>query len=579
MPRRLFLHSLFVAAPLTLFCCVGEDPAPPSGSNNNNPPGTDGGPTNNPQTTDPAFDITKLDNVTVLQGTSVEVPITFTRASYKDAINVTIADAPSGVSALPLSVPADATEAKLTLVAAPDAKQGAATIKVVATDLGGKLKREKSPNLLVRGPAGSLDQTFGQGGRAIIDADGLANIAGVVVQTDGKVVVGGSLMNDFFLARLTAEGTTDNTFGNTGQTRGDMQFESSLAADEAYGLAISPDQTIVMSGATTTTSTGGQRYTIARFLPNGKLDTQFATVGYVYSLYRPSGTTSPWAGSKYMRAATVMPDGRIIVAGEVEVVPDPTEFGFRMTMTRLKTNGVFEEPQEFYGTFNTPTQKYDARCNAVAVKDSKIVCGGTTAANEMVAWRVNANNGSPDATFFNAAGVSVVASTLAPTAKTSDVHILAQGQVVLSGVSRENTNSHKAAVAAFTSAGAPDTQYNGKGSNVFDWGGVPVSPNFNSQPTVRSVLDAQGRVVVAAAIGTPSYVGIARLGPTGDFDATFGPNGKRTITHEGEGDTKGLSSNAAIALGSGADGRIVIATTIETNVGAMRKIVVYRLWN
>lgn len=574
---RLHRHLLssLILVPFALVSCVGDDPTPANGSGNTNPTGTSGGPTS-PQTS--AFEIVKLDDVTLLQGTSVEVPIAFSRDGYKGPINVTIAEGPSGVSALPLSVPADATEAKLTLVATSDAKQGKATVKVVAADVEGKLKREKSPGVLVRGAAGTLDETFGQRGRAIVDAD-VTNIAGVVIQADGKIVVGGTLSDDFFLARLTAEGATDTTFGNTGQTRGDMQFEGSLAADEAYGLAISPDQTLVLSGATTTTSTGGQRFTVARFLPNGRLDTQFASVGYVYSLYAPSGVTSPWAGSKYMYGVAVQPDGLIVAAGSVEAVPDPTESGFRMTMTRIQSNGIFEAPEKFYGTFNSPAMTYDAQCNAVAVKDSKIVCGGTTANNEMVAWRVNANNGSPDSTFFNAAGVSVVSSVLVPAAKTSDVHILAKGQVVLSGVSREPANSHKAAVATFSSIGAPDTQYNGKGSNVFDWGGVPVSPSYLTQPTVRSVVDAQGRVVVAAAIGTPSYVGIARLGPTGDFDATFGPSGKRTITHENEGDTKGVSTNAAIAVGSQSDGRIVIATTVETNTGATKKIVVYRLWN
>ena len=74
--------------------------------------------------------------------------------------------------------------------------------------------------LRVRGD-GSLDGTFGTGGRSVIDLGTQADLSSIVVQTDGKLAATGSLLTPYFypdtiLARFEANGALDTNFGNGG---------------------------------------------------------------------------------------------------------------------------------------------------------------------------------------------------------------------------------------------------------------------------------------------------------------------------------------------------------------------------
>ena len=74
--------------------------------------------------------------------------------------------------------------------------------------------------------AGTLDPTFGTGGRVTTffggDGPNGDEAHSVVVQKDGKLVVGGSTTNlddttDFGLTRYNSNGTLDSTFGTGGK--------------------------------------------------------------------------------------------------------------------------------------------------------------------------------------------------------------------------------------------------------------------------------------------------------------------------------------------------------------------------
>src|SRR5215813_12536747 len=76
--------------------------------------------------------------------------------------------------------------------------------------------------------AGTLDPTFGTGGRVttFFGGDGLNgdDAHAAVVQKDGKLVVGGSTTNlddttDFGLVRYNSNGTLDSTFGTGGKVK------------------------------------------------------------------------------------------------------------------------------------------------------------------------------------------------------------------------------------------------------------------------------------------------------------------------------------------------------------------------
>jgi uncharacterized delta-60 repeat protein len=164
---------------------------------------------------------------------------------------------------------------------------------------------------------GTLDPTFGTGGIVTSNFPSLTRVYDVLVQPDGKSVVVGTTPStrprgagDFLVARYNANGTPDGTFGTGGHTSTDL-----LGDDLAKAVAVQPNTggKILVAGISNDSKTNSPFFALARYNPNGSLDTSFGQtgkqgVGYV--------TTKLGSGSQEW-AMAVQPDGRIILAGVV----------------------------------------------------------------------------------------------------------------------------------------------------------------------------------------------------------------------------------------------------------------------
>ena len=90
---------------------------------------------------------------------------------------------------------------------------------------------------------GSLDATFGGVGKLTTDLGGSDYGYSVAIQSDGKIVVAGQSNNDFAVARYNTDGSLDTTFGDDGTKTID------LGGTEAGGyLAIQSDGKMVVAG-------------------------------------------------------------------------------------------------------------------------------------------------------------------------------------------------------------------------------------------------------------------------------------------------------------------------------------------
>jgi len=98
---------------------------------------------------------------------------------------------------------------------------------------------------------GSLDNTFANGGYAIVNNDNIDVLYDIALQWDGKILscgttglggFGGS--RDFCLLRLNADGSTDNTFG----TNGLVVTAVAAGFEDANGLALTNDFKVVCGG-------------------------------------------------------------------------------------------------------------------------------------------------------------------------------------------------------------------------------------------------------------------------------------------------------------------------------------------
>ena len=131
-------------------------------------------------------------------------------------------------------------------------------------------------------PSGSLDPTFGSGGKVTTSISSLDEKAhGVSILANGKILVAGQATNintgkDFILLCYNSDGTLDNTFGNGGYVTTDIQLGSD---DVAYSIAVQNDGKIVLGGYSDNGS--DKNAALVRYESDGNLDLTFGVNGKV----------------------------------------------------------------------------------------------------------------------------------------------------------------------------------------------------------------------------------------------------------------------------------------------------------
>ena len=154
---------------------------------------------------------------------------------------------------------------------------------------------------------GSLDSSFGTGGLVRVDFGGEDGIEDILIQPNGKIVVGGwtEVLNqpgtaDFALARFNTNGTPDNTFGTNGRVVTDF----ANSEDRIHALAIQSDNKIVAVGRGTVQ---GNQLGVARYTAGGRPDPTFGTSG------RGRVNLSVWGNLATGHSVAIQPDGKIVI--------------------------------------------------------------------------------------------------------------------------------------------------------------------------------------------------------------------------------------------------------------------------
>ncbi|WP_345628550.1 NHL repeat-containing protein [Rugosimonospora acidiphila] len=144
---------------------------------------------------------------------------------------------------------------------------------------------------------GSLDASFGSGGRLVtqVGPAGDASATGVLFQPDGKIVVVGGAQDaagnaDFAAVRYLSDGRLDPAFGTAGTALVVIPGGDALAA----AVAIQPDGKIVIGG--TAVNENGQNLCVVRLTAGGAPDPGFGTGGVVLEQNVP-GQTKGGVGS------------------------------------------------------------------------------------------------------------------------------------------------------------------------------------------------------------------------------------------------------------------------------------------
>lgn len=151
-------------------------------------------------------------------------------------------------------------------------------------------------------PNGSLDQSFGSGGKVITDfSGGLDRAYALLLQPDGKLVAAGGEAA-FKLARYNQDGSLDASFGAGGEVTTDLGH---LGFDQANSLVRQPDGKLVAAGAV---SSDGTEYDLAlvRYNDDGSPDVTFGTGGA--ALITLSGDFASGSGA----GLVLQPDGKLV---------------------------------------------------------------------------------------------------------------------------------------------------------------------------------------------------------------------------------------------------------------------------
>ena len=343
----------------------------------------------------------------------------------------------------------------------------------------------------------------------------------VVVQPDGKVIIGGEFttvkgLMRTNLARLNADGSGDSTFAQV-----TFQTDPEIGLGPVHRLALQPDGRVFVGGTFD--------FGFTRLNSDGSADTAFnanayaALIAFGYSgsssvavnvlpdgkvHLGPIRVNADGTRDNSFNAAidgsvlTIQPDGKLIIG---DYFSDPPNGIYRYRLRRLETNGSIDP------SFNAELEfSSDVRA-AVVQPDGKLLVAGILQVNGNVVSIVRFNsNGSPDSTFAAVAGGSIHAIALQPDGKM----IVGGWFDALNGIARKN-------LARLHADGSVDLSYpNGTG-------GVSGSITYYSAVPVKTIArQANGQIVIGGAFtavhGTDRQC-VARLHADGSLDSAFEP--------------------------------------------------------
>jgi uncharacterized delta-60 repeat protein/uncharacterized repeat protein (TIGR01451 family) len=246
---------------------------------------------------------------------------------------------------------------------------------------------------------GSLDPSFGSGGRVTTDFAGGSDIASdLVLQAGGKIVVAGTAVvgssEDFALARCNADGSLDPSFGSGGKVTTDFSSGFVGGTDEASGVAVQGDGKIVAAGRADLAGSTG--FGLARYNPDGSLDPSFGSGGKATTDFG-GGFAAAFGGIVLQADSKIVAAGITAAGGSFDFAlaryqdepvvdlsitksgaPNPIVSGNRLTYTVSVTN---DGPQDATGVTVTDPLPKSVHFNSVSSTQGS--CSRSTTTNPL----------------------------------------------------------------------------------------------------------------------------------------------------------------------------------------------------
>jgi uncharacterized delta-60 repeat protein len=361
---------------------------------------------------------------------------------------------------------------------------------------------------------GSIDTTFGSGGRQTVDFGselavefGDERATSVTVDGDQRIIVAGDSLQgyggtwgldyDFAVARLNSDGSLDMSFGAGGKQLVDITATAPGEYSTLGGVAVDSAGRIILAGTGSIGDAGGG-FAIARLTGDGALDSTFSGDGK--QLVDPNPIA--WNVSEFAYLALDSGD-RIVVAGGAYT---GNGHHSHFTTIRVDSEGSLDTTFSDDGIQVINFDGFSSKANAVTVDTAdRILIIGVSGADFAMARLTK--SGTLDTT-FSSDGKLLTDIVQSNDEFVTDIEYQADGKVLVLGQS----NYGSTAIARYTTDGSLDASFGTAGTLIIE------SDVFYSM-----AVDSLNRIVLAG------NTLIARLNADGSPDMSFGTEGRQSV--------------------------------------------------
>lgn len=293
--------------------------------------------------------------------------------------------------------------------------------------------------LMRHNPDGSPDATFGIGGVVVLFAHRTAQANAVLIQADGKIVFAAQQIGQFgsiwLVGRLHTNGTPDFGFGASGTVLVNLG-----GGDIPFAVAQQADGKLVVGGYADAGANQSD-FALVRFHENGSLDSSFDGDGIV--------TTDLSSASNVFFALTIQPDGKIVGAGQVASLITESQ----VALARYHPDGSLDSSFGVGGKTTTDFASGVELASAIVRQsDGKLVIAGVienaTPAQDFLLARYD-SNGNLDMSFGN--GGFVRTDFIGERERTFAAAIQADGRILVAGNTQTPGNMQDFALARYNS--------------------------------------------------------------------------------------------------------------------------------
>jgi uncharacterized delta-60 repeat protein len=319
---------------------------------------------------------------------------------------------------------------------------------------------------------------------------------------------------------LAASGDLDTTFSGDGKVTTDIRGGREDGVNE---IALQPDGKIVVVGWRNNPATGND-FAVARYNPNGSLDTTFSGDGKLLTNF---------GADDFAEDVAIQSDGKIVAGGMRCLDGTFPDLQCDVALARYTANGALDPTFSGDGKVRTD---FGGDSNGFwgglkIQPDGKIVMSGwiwNGAHADFVVYRYNPN-GALDPT-FNGDGRARVDFGSGPMDWANDLALQTNGKIVVGGFSCDNLSFENCdfSVARLNPNGALDTTFSGDGRRTIHLGANDFSDSVTVQSNGRIILSGNRFAV------TSTSCALVRLNPNGNLDTTFSGDG-RVVTSFGAG--------------------------------------------